>query len=99
MAARADDRRVPVPGETEEQRVEKAEARGAEDWNLHRWQVSFRSGTTWHAIGEFVALDAAAAIERAVEIFGPGDEARAEAIPWDAAPLPRLKPLAARRTS
>jgi hypothetical protein len=99
MVARADDRRVPVQVETEDEQLKKAAAGDADDWNLHRWQVSFRSGTTWHAIGEFVALNPAAAIERAVEIFGPGDEAKAEAIPWDAAPLPRLNPLAARPRS
>jgi hypothetical protein len=63
---------------------------GAElDCTLHRWHVSFRSGTTWYGVGEFVALTAEAAVERAIEIFGAAEEAKAEQIPWDAAPLPR----------
>jgi hypothetical protein len=63
---------------------------GAElDCTLHRWHVSFRSGTSWYGIGEFVAITAEAAIERAIEIFGAAEEAKAEQIPWDAAPLPR----------
>jgi hypothetical protein len=28
------------------------------DWQLRRWQVSFRSGESWYPVGEFVALDA-----------------------------------------
>jgi hypothetical protein len=41
---------------------------GAElDCTLRRWHVSFRSGTSWYGIGEFVALTAEAAIERAIE--------------------------------
>jgi hypothetical protein len=64
---------------------------GAElDCTLHRWHVSFRSGKRWYGIGEFVAVTAEAAIERAIEIFGPVDVAKADQIPWDAAPLPRL---------
>ncbi len=60
------------------------------NWTLHRWHVSFRSGTKWYGIGEFVALTPAAAIERAIDIFGSAEDAKAEEIPWDAAPLPRL---------
>jgi hypothetical protein len=45
-------------------------------------------------VGEFIALDAAAAIERAIEIFGCASGDRAEEIPWDAAPLVRLNSLA-----
>lgn len=64
---------------------------GAElDCTLHRWLVSFRSGTRWYGIGEYVAITAESAIERAIDIFGPAEEAKAEQIPWDAAPLPRL---------
>jgi hypothetical protein len=60
--------------------------------SLHRWLVSFASGKRWYSIGEFVALDGQAAIDRAVEIFGSASDYRAEAIPWDAAPLPRPRP-------
>jgi hypothetical protein len=57
------------------------------DCQLSRWLVSFATGTGWYAVGEFLALNAAAAIERAVEVFGPGLGYQAEKIPWDAAPL------------
>src|SRR5215472_7485904 len=60
--------------------------------SLYRWLVSFASGPGWYLVGEFVALDAQAAIDRAIEIFGSASGYRAEEIPWDAAPLPRLKP-------
>jgi hypothetical protein len=60
--------------------------------SLHRWLVSFASGPGWYAVGEFVALDAQAAIDRAVEVFGTACGYRAEEIPWDAAPLPRPRP-------
>jgi hypothetical protein len=62
------------------------------DWRLRRWHVSYRSGSGWYPVGEFVALDASTAIERAVEIFGPGEQYQAEEIPWDAAPLSRARP-------
>jgi hypothetical protein len=75
MSANVDDRHDPLP----------ADAAG--DWTLHRWHVSYRSGADWYPVGQFVALDAAGAIERAVEVFGPGAEYQAEEIPWDAAPL------------
>ena len=91
MASTVDDRRDPVQLETSDERGDQAEAG---DWKLHRWQVSFRSGTSWYAIGEFIAVDAAGAIERAVAVFGPGEEHKAEDIPWDAAPLPRTNPAA-----
>jgi hypothetical protein len=45
-----------------------------------------------YPVGEFVALDAQAAIDRAVEVFGTASDYRAEEIPWDAAPLPKPKP-------
>jgi hypothetical protein len=64
----------------------------AAEFKLRRWYVSYRSGSSWYPVGEFVALDAATAIERAVEIFGPGEQYQAEEIPWDAAPLSRTKP-------
>ena len=54
---------------------------------LRRWLVEFSSGAEWFSVGEFVALSADAAIERAIEVFGAGAAHRAEEIPWDAAPL------------
>jgi hypothetical protein len=57
------------------------------DHRLSRWLVSFASGSDWSDVGEFVATDAASAIERAVEVFGAASAYRAEKIPWDAAPL------------
>jgi hypothetical protein len=54
---------------------------------LHRWLVSYASESGWYRVGEYIALDAAAAIERAVEVFGPGTAYQTEEIPWDAAPL------------
>jgi hypothetical protein len=65
------------------------EAAATDDCRLSRWLVSFASGSGWFPVGEFIALDAAAAIERAVAVFGPGAAYRAEEIPWDAAPLSR----------
>jgi hypothetical protein len=67
-----------------------------EDFRLRRWLVSFASGPGWYPVGEFVALDAQAAIDRAVEVFGTASDYRAEEIPWDAAPLPRPIPGAKR---
>lgn len=43
-------------------------------------------------VGVFVAATAAAAIERAVDIFNPGEAYQAEEIPWDAVPRSRVKP-------
>jgi hypothetical protein len=60
--------------------------------SLRRWLVSFASGPGWYPVGEFVALNAQAAIDRAIEVFGTAPDYRAEEIPWDAAPLPRPKP-------
>ncbi len=65
----------------------------ATDWKVRRWHVSYRSGSGWYPVGEFVALDATTAIERAVEIFGPGEQYQAEEIPWEAAPLSRTRPV------
>ena len=62
------------------------------DWRLHRWLVSFRSGESWYPVGEYVALDGPAAIQQAIEVLGPGEDGRAEVIPWDAAPLSRARP-------
>jgi hypothetical protein len=64
----------------------------AGDFRLRRWLVSFASGSGWYAVGEYVALDAQAAIDRAVEVFGKASDYRAEEIPWDADPLPRPIP-------
>ena len=63
-----------------------------EDFRLRRWLVSFASGPAWYPVGEFVARDAQAAIDRAVEVFGTAAGYRSEEIPWDAAPLPRPRP-------
>jgi hypothetical protein len=63
-----------------------------EDFRLRRWLVSFASGPGWYAVGEYVALDAQAAIDRAIEVFGAASGYRAEEIPWDVAPLPRPIP-------
>ena len=67
-------------------------SRDGEDFRLRRWLVSFASGPGWYPVGEYVALDAQAAIDRAVEVFGTASDYRAEEIPWDAAPLPRPIP-------
>ena len=64
------------------------------DCRLSRWLVSFASESGWYRVGEFIALDAAAAIERAVDVFGPGAAYLAEQIPWDAAPLSKNLPTA-----
>ena len=93
MASTLDDRRDPVQVEASDERGGQAEPC---DWKLHRWHVSFRSGTSWYSMGEFIAVDGAGAIERAVAVFGPGEEHKAEEIPWDAAPLPRINPAATR---
>jgi hypothetical protein len=62
------------------------------DFHLRRWLVSFASGPGWYPVGEFVALDAQAAIDRAIEVFGAAAGYQAEEIPWDAAPLTRPIP-------
>jgi hypothetical protein len=61
------------------------------DIQLRRWQVYFASGPGWYPVGEYVAVDVTAAIERAIAIFGEGAGYRAEEIPWDAGPLPKLR--------
>ena len=70
----------------------KPNSPGQDAVRLHRWLVSFASSPRWYSVGEFVALDGQAAIDRAIEIFGSASDYRAEEIPWDAAPLPRPKP-------
>jgi hypothetical protein len=67
------------------------EAVTGDEVSLNRWLVSFASGADWYPVGEFVALDAGSAIDRAIEIFGSATDYRAEEIPRDAAPLPRIR--------
>jgi hypothetical protein len=55
-----------------------------------------RRSQEWYPVGEYVAVDAASTIPRAVEVFGSAAEYRAEEIPWDAAPLVRPSPRARR---
>lgn len=62
-----------------------------DQYRLSRWLVSFASESGWYRVGEFIALYATAAIERAVEVFGSGAAYQAEEIPWDAAPLSKAK--------
>ena len=64
---------------------------GGENAKLRRWQVSFASGRGWYPVGEFVALDAKSAIDRAIDIFGSAADYLAEEIPWDAAPFHQAK--------
>ena len=68
----------------------QAEPCGEAATRLRRWLVSFSSGREWYPVGEFAALDATSAIERAIDVFGAATDYRAEEIPWDAAPLVRL---------
>jgi hypothetical protein len=51
--------------------------------HLRRWLVA--SGPEWYPVGEYVSVEAQAAIERAVDVFGAASD-------WDAAPLPRPTP-------
>jgi hypothetical protein len=71
--------------------MNQAGASGAEEVQLRRWQVSFASGRVWYPVGEFVALDAKSAIDRAIDIFGSAADYLAEEIPWDAAPFHQAK--------
>ena len=79
-----------------EQEKGQAEPCGEAAIRLRRWLVSFASGRAWYPVGEFAALDATSAIERAVDVFGAATDYQAEEIPWDAAPLARLSPPAQR---
>jgi hypothetical protein len=63
----------------------------ADEIRLSRWLVSCDSGAGWYPLGEFLAVNADAAIERAIEVFGPGGAHQAELIPWDAAPLSKAR--------
>jgi len=82
----------PIVIEGLEQQQVQAQSSSEDAMSLRRWLVSFASGPGWYTVGEFVALDALAAIDRAIEVFGTGSDYRAEEIPWDAAPLPRPRP-------
>jgi len=79
-----------IPETTRETKCPGARC-GEDDLKVRRWLVSFASGGEWYPVGEYVALHATAAINRAIEVLGAGAGYRAEEIPWDAAPLPRLK--------
>jgi hypothetical protein len=82
----------PIVVEVMEPQDVQAQSPSEDAVNLHRWLVSFASGPGWYAVAEYVALDAQAAIDRPVEVFGTASGYRAEEIPWDAAPLPKPKP-------
>jgi hypothetical protein len=73
------DQTIIVIGEVEEQR--QVESCGSDDIRLRRWLFSFASGREWYPVGEYVALDAQAAIDRAIEVFGTASDYRAEEIP------------------
>ena len=75
-----------------EQEKGQAEPCGEAAIRLRRWLVSFASGRAWYPVGEFAALDAAGAIDRAVDIFGAATNYQTEEIPWDAAPLRGPRP-------
>jgi len=70
-----------------EQQEVQAESCSEDAVSLRRWLVSFASGPGWYPVGEFVALDSQAAIERAIEVFGAASDYRAQEIQWDAAPF------------
>src|SRR5262245_29767942 len=98
MVSSTDDRLTPVSTEAEAGPGQPGADGGAGDWTLRRWLVSIRSGGGRYEVGECVALTAPDAAERAIAVVGPGEDPRAEEIPWDAAPLPRLNPPAPRGT-
>jgi hypothetical protein len=79
-----------------EQEKGQAEPCGEAAIRLRRWLVSFASDRKWYPVGEFAALDATSAIDRAIDVLGAGTDYQAEEIPWDAAPLARLNPVAQR---
>jgi hypothetical protein len=79
-----------------EQELRQDESCGEDAISLRRWLVFFASGREWYPVGEYVAVDAGSAIDRAVEVFGAASGYQAEEIPWDAAPLVRPSPLARR---
>jgi hypothetical protein len=89
---------IPTPIVIEEFPMQRSQvmSHDADAFRLHRWLVSFASGQEWYPVGEYVAVNAGSAIDRAVEVFGTASEYRAEEIPWDTAPLVRLNPSARR---
>jgi hypothetical protein len=66
---------------TQDKNRREAEVASADVYRLSRWLVEFVTESGWYPVGEFIALDAASAIERAVDVFGPGAAYRAEKIP------------------
>jgi hypothetical protein len=92
MQPTSDEIQTPIVIEELPEHGVRVQSRDGEDFRLRRWLVSFASGPGWYPVGEFVALDAQAAIDRAVEVFGTASDYQAEEIPWDAAPLPRPIP-------
>src|SRR5215467_11773932 len=91
VLTRGEEQKPIVIEELAKQEVE-VQSSSEDGVSLRRWLVSFASGPGWYPVGEFVALDAQAAIDRAVEVFGAASGYRAEEIPWDLAPLPRPIP-------
>ena len=92
MKPKADKNQATFATEVASEPQGQVEPSASNEFKLRRWLVSFASGRQWYPVGEFIALDAAAGIDRAIEIFGPASGYRAEEIPWDAAPLPRPQP-------
>jgi hypothetical protein len=76
-----------------EQEKGQTERCGEAAIRLRRWLVSFAPGRACYPVGEFAALDATSAIDKAIEVLGAGADYQAEETPWDAAPLARLNPL------
>jgi hypothetical protein len=91
-----DEQAVEPTASTQQTRTSN-ESHGSEELKLRRWQVSFSSGKEWYSVGEFVALDAKSAIDRAIDVLGSAADYLAEELPWDAAPFheamraPRLR--------
>jgi hypothetical protein len=92
MQSTSGETQTPIVIEELPERRSRAMSCDDEEFRLRRWLVSFASGREWYAVGEYVALDAQAAIDRAIEVFGNASGYRAEEIPWDAAPLPKPRP-------
>jgi hypothetical protein len=78
-------------GKKQDEMLEPARPVEDIDVRLSRWLVCFASGPGCYPVGEFIAADATSAIERAIEVFGPGLAYSAEEIPWDAAPLHKAR--------